>query len=369
MPRAAVCRGLNQPLEVLSLDLAAPKAGEIEVRMAASGVCHSDLSVQNGTLFGAYPLVLGHEGAGIVESVGDGVTDFEVGDHVVLSWVPQCGECFFCRKGQGYLCELGMIGMATGGLLDGTSRFTLDGQPVMQMACTGTFAERVVVPTIGAVKIDRDVPLEVAALIGCGVLTGAGAALNTADIAEGDAVAVVGCGGVGLNTIQGAAIAGATTIIAVDMFPAKLDLARDLGATHVVNAADGDPVAAVLELTEGRGVDVAFEVIGLKATIDQTIAMTRRGGEAVLVGVPRMEVMLETPAFFNVVLAAKTIKGCWYGSSNVHAEVPRLLGYYKEGRLKLDELITRRISLDEVNDAFRALEAGEVARTVINYAN
>jgi len=368
MPRAAVCTGLNEPLEIVELDLAPPKAGEIEVAMAASGVCHSDLSVQNGTLFGAYPLVLGHEGAGVVEAVGEGVTEFEVGDHVVLSWVPQCGECFFCRKGQCYLCETGMLGMATGGLLDGTSRFSHNGAPVMQMACTGTFSERVVVPTIGAVKIDRSIPLEVAALVGCGVLTGAGAALNTADIAEGDAVAVVGCGGVGLNTIQGAVIAGATTVIAVDMLPNKLALAKELGATHTVNAADGDPVAAVLELTEGRGVDVAFEVIGLKETIDQTIAMTRRGGEAVLVGVPRMEVMLETPAFFNVVLAAKTIKGCWYGSSNVQTEVPRLLGYYQEGRLKLDELISRRITLDEVNDAFRALEAGEVARTVISYA-
>ncbi|MGI8662492.1 MAG: Zn-dependent alcohol dehydrogenase [Acidimicrobiales bacterium] len=367
MPRAAVCTGLNKPLEVLELDLAAPKANEIEVRMAASGVCHSDLSVQNGTLYGAFPLVLGHEGAGIVAAVGPGVRDFAVDDHVVLSWVPQCGECFFCSKGQGYLCEVGMLGMATGGLLDGTPRFSHDGHPVMQMACTGTFSERVVVPAIGAVKIEPDIPLEVAALVGCGVLTGAGAALNTADIVEGDSVAVVGCGGVGLNTIQGAAIAGATTIIAVDMFPNKLELAARLGATHLVNAAEGDPVAAVLELTEGRGVDVAFEVIGLKATIDQTIAMARRGGQAVLVGVPRMEVMLETAAFFNVVLAAKTIKGCWYGSANVQREVPRLLGYYKDGRLKLDELISRRIGLDEVNDAFRAIEAGEVARTVIDY--
>jgi S-(hydroxymethyl)glutathione dehydrogenase/alcohol dehydrogenase len=235
------------------------------------------------------------------------------------------------------------------------------------MACTGTFSEEVVIPAIGAVKIPDDIPLEIAALIGCGVLTGAGAALNTADIRPGDTVAVVGCGGVGLNVIQGAKIAGAERIIAVDMIENKLKLAEQFGATDLVDASQGDAVAAVLELTEGRGADVAFEVIGLKQTIDQTVNMTRRGGEAVLVGVPKMEVMLELPAFFSVVLMSKTIKGCWYGSSNVHTEVPRLIGLYKEGKLKLDELISRRIELDDVNDAFRAMEAGEVARSVINY--
>jgi NDMA-dependent alcohol dehydrogenase len=367
MPRAAVCTGANQPLEITDVDLAAPKAGELRIRMGASGVCHSDLSVQNGSLFGSFPIVLGHEGAGVVDEVGEGVEGFEVGDHVVISWVPQCGECFTCRKGQGYLCELGMLGMATGGLLDGTSRFSKDGQSIAQMACTGTFAEAVVVPAIGAVKIDPGIPLDVAALIGCGVLTGAGAALNTADIAEGDSVAVLGCGGVGLNVIQGARIAGATTIVAVDMVPAKLELARTLGATHLVDAGAGDPVSAVQALTEGRGVDHAFEVIGLRPTIDQALAMTRRGGETILVGVPKADVLLEQPAFFNVILAAKTVKGCWYGSANVREDVPRLLGYYQQGLLKLDELISRRIELDDVNDAFRAMEAGEVARSVIQY--
>ena len=367
MPKAAVCKGLNEPLEITELDLEAPKAGELKIRMGASGVCHSDLSVQNGTLFGSYPIVLGHEGAGVVEEIGEGVEGFSPGDHVVISWVPQCGECFMCQKGEGYLCEVGMIGMATGGLLDGTSRFSKDGAPVMQMACTGTFSEAVVIPAIGAVKIPDDIPLEIAALIGCGVLTGAGAALNTADIKPGDSVAVVGCGGVGLNVIQGAKIAGATMIIAVDMLDNKLEMAKEFGATHTVNASAGDPVAAVQALTDGRGVDVSFEVIGLKTTIDQTINMARRGGEAVLVGVPKMDVNVELPAFFNVVLAAKTIKGCWYGSSNVQTEVPRLLGYYKEGKLKLDELISRRIELEDVNEAFRAMEAGEVARSVILY--
>jgi S-(hydroxymethyl)glutathione dehydrogenase/alcohol dehydrogenase len=213
----------------------------------------------------------------------------------------------------------------------------------------------------------EDMPLDIAALIGCGVLTGVGAATNTASIRQGDTVAVIGCGGVGLNVIQGAVIAGATRVIAVDMLDNKLKMAEQFGATDLVNAGEVDAVAKVMELTGGRGADVAFEVIGLKSTIDQTINMTRRGGEAILVGVPKMEVLLEVPAFFSVVFWAKTIKGCWYGSSNVQEDVPKLIGWYREGKLKLDELISRRIDLDEVNDAFRAMEAGEVARSVIQY--
>ena len=367
MPKAAVCIGLNQPLEIQDLDLEGPRAGEVLVKMGASGVCHSDVSIQNGTLMGSFPMVLGHEGAGVIEEVGDGVDNLKPGDHVVISWVPQCGECYFCKHGQGFICEAGAMALASGGLLDGSTRFSKDGAPVMQMACSGTFSERAVIPAIGAVKIPDDIPMEIAALIGCGVLTGVGAALNTANIQPGDTVAVIGCGGVGLNVIQGAVIAGATEIIAIDMLDNKLQMAKDFGATTLVNAGEGDPVSKVMELTGQRGVDVAFEVIGLKQTIEQTLMMTRRGGEAVLVGVPRMEVMLELPAFFGVVLMAKTIKGCWYGSSNVQQDVPRLLQYYKEGKLKLDELISRRIGVDEVNDAFRAMEAGEVARSVINY--
>lgn len=367
MPKAAVLTGLNQPLEIQDLDLEAPKPGEVLVKMGASGVCHSDVSVQNGTLMGSFPMVLGHEGAGVIEEVGEGVTNLAPGDHVVISWVPQCGECYFCKHGQGFICEAGAMALATGGLLDGTTRFSKDGQPVMQMACSGTFSERAVIPAIGAVKIPDDIPLEIAALIGCGVLTGVGAALNTANITKGDTVAVIGCGGVGLNVIQGAVIAGASEIIAIDMLQNKLDMAKEFGATTLVNAGDGDPVSKVMEMTGQRGADVAFEVIGLKQTIEQTLMMTRRGGEAVLVGVPRMEVMLELPAFFGVVLMAKTIKGCWYGSSNVQEDVPKLLQHYKEGKLKLDELISRRIAVEDVNDAFRAMEAGEVARSVINY--
>jgi Zn-dependent alcohol dehydrogenase len=206
-----------------------------------------------------------------------------------------------------------------------------------------------------------------AALIGCGVLTGFGAAVNTADIRAGDTVAVIGCGGVGLNVIQGARHAGAERVIAIDMVPFKLDLAKQFGATDIVDASEGDPVSKVMEMTDQRGADVAFEVIGLGPTIEQTVNMTRRGGQSILVGVPKMDVMLNVPAFLGLVLQEKTIKGCWYGSSNVHNDVPKLARLYTEGQLKLDELVSREIKLDDVNDALRAMEQGEVARSVIVY--
>jgi S-(hydroxymethyl)glutathione dehydrogenase/alcohol dehydrogenase len=367
MAKAAVLPALDAPMEVRDVEVEAPRAGELKIRMGASGVCHSDLSVQNGTLLSPTPIVLGHEGAGVVEEIGEGVTGFEPGDHIVVSWVPQCGHCYFCTRDQRQLCETSSVALATGGLLDGTTRFTSGGTPLFQMAASGTFSEVTVIPAMGAVKIPKDLDLKVAALIGCGVLTGVGAALNTAHIRKGDTVAVIGCGGVGLNVIQGARIAGADNIIAIDMLDNKLQMAKEFGATTLVNAGQGDPVSQVMDMTSQRGADVAFEVIGLGPTIDQTITMTRRGGQAILVGVPRMEVMLTLPAFFGVVLAEKTIKGCWYGSSNVQRDVPRLIEYYKSGELKLDELISRTIKVDQVNEAFEAMKAGEVARSVIQY--
>jgi Zn-dependent alcohol dehydrogenase len=342
MVKAAVLVGVGQPLEIRDdIEVESPRAGEIKLRMGASGVCHSDLSMQNGTMFGPSPMVLGHEGAGVVEEVGEGVTNLKPGDHVVVSWVPQCGECFYCARGEGYLCERSGAALASGGLLDGTPRMTSQGAPLYQMAASGTFSEVSIIPAVGAVKIPDDVPMGVAALIGCG--------------------------GVGLNVIQGARIKKAGRIIAVDMAPQKLEMAKQFGATDVVNAADGDPVAAVQALTEGRGADVAFEVIGLQQTIEQVVNMTRRGGEAVLVGVPRMDVMLQIPAFLGLVLNAKTIKGCWYGSSNTHQDVLKLVDLYKSGELKLDELISREIKVEDVNEAFEAMGSGEVARSVITY--
>ena len=367
--RAAVLPGMNEPLEVRDdVEIESPHAGEVKIRMGASGVCHSDLSIQNGTLYGGpAPLVCGHEGAGVVEEVGEGVTGVQPGDHVVVSWVPQCGQCYFCEHGQPNLCEAGNTATMAGSLLDGTTRLTSQGAPLYQMAATGTFSEYAIIPAMSAVKIDPDIDLKVAALVGCGVLTGVGAALNTASIAKGDTVAVIGCGGVGLNVIQGARIAGAKRIIAVDMVDSKLEMARQFGATDTVNASKGDAVSGVMDLTGQRGADVTFEVIGLEATIQQALTMARRGGQTILVGVPPMDVMVTVPAMIGLIVQEKTVKGCWYGSSDVRRDVPRLIDLYRKGQLKLDELISRRIGVADVNDAFKAMEAGEVARSVIQY--
>jgi Zn-dependent alcohol dehydrogenase len=350
---------------VRAVDVESPRAGEVRIEVAASGVCHSDLSVANGTIPLPTPIVLGHEGAGVVTEIGEGVTDLAPGDHVVLSFVPACGECYFCARDQSFLCERGAMA-AAGGLIDGTTRLSSDGSPLFQMAMCGTYSNETIVPAISTVKIDDDIPLKLAALIGCGVLTGVGAALNTASIRAGDSVAVIGCGGVGLNVIQGARIAGAERIIGIDMFESKLKLAEQFGATDLVKADDGDPVAKVMELT-GRGADVAFEVIGLGATMEQAINMVRQGGEAVLVGVPRLDVFLNLHASLTFLYTAKSVKGCWYGSSNVQRDVPKLLGLWKGGQLKLEELISREIGVTDVNEAFAAMEAGEVARSVIEH--
>ena len=328
-------------------------------------MCHSDLSVQNGTIPLPTPIVLGHEGAGIVEEIGEGVTRVAVGDHVVLSFVPACGECYMCTHEPGLPVREVGAPRPPAGLLDGTTRLTSQGAPLHQMACLGTFGPTPSCPEISTVKIPDDVPLDVAALIGCGVLTGVGAALNTANIAPGDTVAVIGCGGVGLNVIQGARIAGATTIIAIDMFDSKLEMAKEFGATahgQRVRRATRSPRPLAVN---GRGADVAFEVIGLGATMEQAINTARPGGEVVLVGVPRMDVMLELNAAFTWLYLAKTIKGCWYGSSNVYEDVPKLLELWRNGDLKLEELISKEIDVEHVNEAFADMQAGTVARSVI----
>ena len=367
MPKAAIATAVGSPLEIVDIDVADPKAGEIRIQMGASGVCHSDLSVVNGVLPIALPAVLGHEGAGTITQLGEGVDNLSIGDHVVVSWVPQCGVCFHCERDEGELCEVGSMASMSGGLLDMTSRVSRDGVPISVMAASGTFAEEAIIPAIGAVKIDANIPLTAGALIGCGVLTGFGAAVNTASIRKGDTVVVIGCGGVGLNVIQGAKHAGAERIIAVDMVDGKLQTAKKFGATDIVNpSTDGDAVAKVMELT-GRGADVAFEVIGLGATIEQALQMTRRGGQAVIVGVPSFDTMLTINPAMDLLVNEKQIRGCWYGSSNVHRDVPMLAGLYSSGDLMLDELMSAQITLDQVNDAMSNMGSGEIARSVIVY--
>jgi S-(hydroxymethyl)glutathione dehydrogenase/alcohol dehydrogenase len=366
MPKAAVATAVGSPLEIMDLDLADPKEGEIRIELGASGVCHSDLSVTNGTLPLALPAVLGHEGAGTVVQVGDGVDHLKVGDRIVVSWVPQCGKCYTCLHDQGEICEVGSVAAMSGGMLDMTPRFTNGGAPVFQMAAAGTFSEETVIPAIGAVKLDTDIKIDAAALIGCGVLTGFGAAVNTASIRKGDTVAVIGCGGVGLNVIQGAKHAGAERIIAIDMVDGKLARAEKFGATTLVNAKS-DPVAQVMELSGGRGADVAFEVIGLGPTIEQTFQMTRRGGQAIIVGVPAFDVTMTITPAMDLLFQEKQIRGSWYGSSNVHRDVPMLAQLYQEGKLLLDELISAEIELSQVNEALDNMGSGEIARSVIKY--
>lgn len=359
----------GRPLELRDdVEVAPPQPGEVLVRMVASGVCHSDLSAREGTLLVPTPIVLGHEGAGVVEAVGEGVATPAVGDHVVVGWVAHCGSCFSCGRGEGHLCERAVTALAAGGMPDGTTRLRSRGAPLFQMSGAGTFAELVVVPGSAAVPVDRDLDLGLAALLGCAVVTGTGAALRTARIRPGDSVAVIGCGGVGLNVVQGARIAGAARIVAVDTAREKLELAAVFGATDAVDAGAGDPVSAVMALTGQRGADVAFEVVGLQRTIDQAVAMTRRGGQAVLVGLPGLDAMVSVPAFFGLVLAGKTITGCWYGSSTAAEQVPGLVELYRSGQLKLAELVSRTVELDGVNDALDRLRHGTGARTVVRYA-
>jgi S-(hydroxymethyl)glutathione dehydrogenase / alcohol dehydrogenase len=359
--RAAVLYEFNAPLVVEELELDPPKAGEVLVRLAASGVCHSDLHVVQGIHPTELPVVLGHEGAGIVEEVGPDVVGLTPGDHVLLSWLPYCGRCRQCARGTPNRCE--NVAWYDATMEDGTCRFHRDGQRIHHYN-TSSFAERSVVPARTAIRVDPDLPLTELALLGCAVMTGVGAVLNTARVRPGDTVAVVGCGGVGLNVVQGARIAGATAIVGVDVVGAKLELARELGATHAVDAGSDDPVEAVLEIAPG-GVDHAFEALGRPATIETALRLTGRGGEAILIGMapPAARIPLDV---LTLTVEERCVRGSWYGSCVPLRDFPLLVELYRDGRLRLDPLIAT-CSLDEVNEAFRRMEAGEGARSVIVY--
>ncbi len=362
--KAAVYYEQNAPLRIEEIQIDKPKQSEVLVKIAASGVCHSDLSVMNGNLpFPPPPAVLGHEGAGIVEEVSSDVTSVQPGDHVILSWRPSCRRCGYCVTGRPQLCQTAGMELMTGFLLDGTSRLHKNGTEIRHFTGVSSFAEYAVIPESGIVKIRSDVPLEAAALVGCGVMTGVGAVINTAKVEPGASAVVIGCGGVGLNTIQGAVLAGAEKIIAVDLKPNKLELAKQFGATHCVNPKDGDPVNQVLALTDGLGADYAFEVIGRADTAVQAYNSIRPGGTAVVVGVAKPDDMLTIPAIS--LLQEKTLKGSLYGSARPSVDMPKLLDLYMNKKLKLDELVSRRIALEEINDAFEWMEKGEVARSVI----
>ena len=364
MTTAAVLESPRKPLALTEIDVEPPRAGEVMVEVGASGVCHSDISVWNETLAHPVPLVLGHEAAGTVTEVGAGVTSVAPGDRVVLSWLAQCGTCFYCVHRQPQLCEVAGVAFARGTLLDGTTRYRQGGQPVYQMAGLGTFTERCVVPEGAAVKIPDTIPLTSAALIGCGVLTGFGAAVNTAGIRVGDTVAVLGCGGVGLSAVQGARIAGAGVIIAIDLHEERLAMAARLGATHTLQPSD-TLAKQVRALTGVRGADHVLEVVGRQQTVRDAIRMTRRGGQVVLVGAAGDDVTVTLPAFSGVVMTEKVIRGSLYGSSDIRRDVPRLVSLYQSGLLKLDEMVTETFAFAQVNDAVEYCAAEKGARAVV----
>ncbi len=361
--QAAVLHQPNTPFVIETLDLADPRAGEVRVKLTACGVCHSDYHLVSGSTKHPLPVVAGHEGAGVVEAVGDGVTHVQVGDHVVLNWCPACGECFYCQHDQPNLCDTFTGPIWAGTMLDGTTRLSLNGDPVYAYCGLAAFAEYTVVPEQSCIPVRKDVPLTTASLVGCAVATGVGAALYTSPVQTGDSVVVIGCGGVGLNTLQGAALAGATTIIAVDANPAKETLARQFGATDFVVASD-HVLADVRALTGGRGADRSFEAVGLPALQELAFAAARPGGSVILAGLSPMGSATNLPGAI-ITREEKTIKGSYYGSVDAQRDFPLLLDYYVDGKLKLDELVSRHWRLDQINQAFAEMLTGTVARGVI----
>ncbi len=357
--KAAVMRSTGEPLVIENIELADPAAHEVVVRIAAVGVCHSDLHIIDGTIPIEPPIVLGHEPAGVVEAVGSEVRVFSPGDHVIGCLSVFCGQCDYCASGRSYLCG----GGATDRGPDEAPRLSKDGEPISQMTHLGAFAERMLVHENALVKIRKDMPLDRAALIGCGVTTGLGAALNTARIRPGQTAAIIGCGGVGLSIIQGCRIAGAQRIVAIDTEEWKLDLAKTLGATDGIVAGKEDARKRLMEMT-GGGVDFAFEAIGTVATAKQAVGMVRPGGTAVFVGIAPIGTNVELHAA-DIVLRGKSILGCMMGENQFRVDMPNYVELYLNGTLKLDEMISARLPLERVNEAFESMRKGTAARSVI----
>ena len=361
--KAVVCREINQPVVVEEIEVESPRRGEVMIRLAACGVCHSDYSVTTGTIPFPPPVVLGHEGAGIVIEVGEGVTEIAVGDAVVSSFVSMCGKCRYCQTGRPQLCDQAAKAAYT--LPDGTVR-TKDrqGKPLNIFSGCGVMAEVATLHVDNVVKIAKDIPLDRAALVSCGVMTGVGAVVNTARVAPGSVTVVFGAGGVGLNAIQGCAIAGAAMIVAVDMADAKLEMARQFGATHTLNAKSEENVVKAIRKLTGGGADYAFECVGYGEIAAQAYGCLRKGGTAVVVGVASQK-DTTTLRTASLTFEEKTLTGSYFGSARPREDFPRLLALYRAKRLKLDELITRSYTIDEAPQAFADLAAGRNARGVI----
>lgn len=363
--RAVVFRQTSEPIRVEEVELAPPGPGEVEVRIAAAGVCHSDLHVRQGDWDLPVPLVMGHEGSGVVTRLGIGVHDLEVGDHVVLSWVAPCGRCANCLAGRPVRCTVAAGTVALGGTLnDGTTRLSDANGPIHHYLGTSVFAERAVVPASGAVRVRRDAPLENISIIGCAIATGVGAVRNTAQVPAGATVAVTGCGGVGLSVVQGARLAGASRVVAIDVRADKLDLARSFGATDTILVEPGvDVVAAVRELLPD-GIDFAFDAIGRSAVTEQCIAMLAIGGAAVIVGIPPAGTRVAFEPQLLVDLDQR-ILGSNYGGITPSVDIPWLVDEYLAGRLFVDEMISDRRPLEDAEDSLARLRDGSALRQLL----
>jgi S-(hydroxymethyl)glutathione dehydrogenase / alcohol dehydrogenase len=362
--RAAVMHERGADLVVEDLDLAAPRTGEVLVRLVATGVCHSDLNGIRGTRPLPLPMVFGHEGAGVVEAIGTGVTTVAPGDHVVLAAIARCGRCEFCVAGKPWLCSVAGASLFSGTLLDGTTRLSKGGQPVYHWFSQSSFAERAVVPEGAAVRVRSDVSLDKVATLACGVSTGLGSVFNAARVQPGERVAVIGCGGVGVSVVIGADLASAGTIVAVDIADDKLEFARSLGATHSVNAKSTDAVAAVREIT-GGGADHVFDCVASPTTLAQLVEMIRAAGHGYVVGAPQPGTRFPFPT--DGFLRNKNLHGVTLGNVRPSIDIPRYVDLYARGRLPLDRLVTRRYELAGINEALAALETS-VGRGVVSFA-
>ncbi|HRD78377.1 MAG TPA: Zn-dependent alcohol dehydrogenase [Hyphomicrobiaceae bacterium] len=360
--RAAVCTGVNKPLELLELEQEGPKAGEARVKVKAAGVCMSDWHIMNGDWPLPLPMVLGHEAAGEVVEVGPGVTNVKKGDHVIFSFRSNCGHCSYCSRGRTVLC-IGHNDTSRWVMHDGTSRVKLNGTPMNVMARIGTFTEYSVCPAEQLVPVRKDLPWTHAAIIGCSVATGVGAAVRHAKVEAGSSVLVVGCGGVGLNVIQGAKLAGAKTIIACDLLDNKLQMATQFGATHIINGKRQDVIKTVMEIT-GLGVDYAFDAIGTEPTVLQIVDALAPAGHAVIVGIPSFATRAPLAPHL-MVYGEKTLSGTYYGSVRPNVDFGILADLAMERRINLDSLISRTYKFDEINEGFRLMQGGQVARGVI----
>lgn len=359
--KAAVLNKTAQAFEIEDVQIDQPKGREVLVEIKASGLCHSDLHMAENDFGVPLPAVFGHELAGIVKEIGPDVREFQVGDHVVGSLIQYCGHCEACLDGRTYQCERPEETMRAP---DDGQRLTRDGQPLTPVFGTAAFAEYSLVHENQLAKVPEELPFPQAAILGCGCVTGAGAAINTANVKPGDTVAVIGVGGVGLNVISGARLAGAGRIIAIDTQSTKEELARKFGATDFINANEGDAVEAVRTLTSG-GVDHAFEVIGLKSTSEQSIKMARKGGGAYLIGIHKPETPISVDVLADLITNQVTVKGVYMGSSNIKHDIPMYAELYLQGRFNLDDLISREINIGDINEAYQDLKKGAIARSVI----